>query len=318
MKILLFFSILFFQSLHAAIDWPHVIAEFHKQPNTYKPRCIEGGASNVNYHVALDGGEYCIRVAPKTTQAIYSDLEIEYQVLQLLSQLNVSAHPVHFDRERRTVVTHFIPHIAIPVNLRDPTTRRGILGMLHQIEDAQLTISRQFKPYHDTIALVDKSRSFGASVLSKEFYEILLPSLQQIERVLSKNPRRSLCHLDLHSKNIVQDQKRLWIIDWEYAAMSHPYLVLASMASIERWDDAEMQALLTDYEVAARQADFYTLYLYRIVADIFWTAWNHVQAHCSPIQRPYKTWEALFQKAALERVQSPQFQICLLSLDAMD
>ena len=84
--------------------------------------------------------------------------------------------------------------------------------------------------------------------------------------------------------------------------MSHPFLVLASMASIERWDDEEMRALLADYVGVPSKEDFELLYLYRIAIDLFWTAWNHVQGNCSSLDSPYEEWERLFYEAAAGRI----------------
>lgn len=306
--------LLCFHSLYGEINWQAILGDFLEQPQNYDHVALSGGASNINYRLAINGSDYCVRMAPQTTQPLYSNLEMEYEVLKLLSHLGVSPKPIYFNRDLRTLITYYIPHLDEPINLTDSQTREAVLNMLRLIEKADVSIPRAFSPYYDTLSLVEKSYSFNAPPLSKEFHELLLPALEQIDHVLAKNPRKSLCHLDLHSKNVLKDQNQFWIIDWEYATMSHPYLVLASMASIERWEDREMEKLLTCYEKSPQEIDFYTLYLYRIVIDIFWRAWNHNQAHCSPIEMPYETWGNLYEKAALDRIKSQTFQDALKAL----
>jgi thiamine kinase-like enzyme len=121
---------------------------------------------------------------------------------------------------------------------------------------------------------------------------------------LAQNPTKVLCHLDLHGINVLKSDDRLWIIDWEYAMMSHPFLTLASMASIEGWNDEEMGRLLEDYMGSFTDADFELLYLYRIAIDLFWAAWNEFQAQNSSLNMPYSVWKERFEHAAKTRIEA--------------
>lgn len=319
MKKILFASIASFLlalQIHADTDWPQVIEEVSIAPEKYQLTPVVGGASNVNYHLTHDGSHYFVRFAPKVVESLYADLSVEYEVLDVASKLGVSTKPFYYDPEKRVLVTDFIFHDQENIDLLDPTTRQKVFELLHAIENSGVKISRTFHPYHDVMKLLETAKSLDCDTFSQEFYKVLMPSLEHIDAVLSRNPKKSLCHLDLHNKNVVKDRDRFWIVDWEYAAMSHPFLVLASMASIERWNDQQMHTLLNDYMDFPSKEDFYRLYLYRIVADLFWTAWNHVQEHCSPIDNPYADWEKLFYEAAVERVHSQQFQDAMAYLTA--
>ena len=315
MRYLFVFVFYFFTfPLHAIEDWKSFVEDFQENPAKYPHSVIHGGASNINYRVVVDGKEYFLRICPKNTKELYADIEVEYQVLKLLSPLGCSITPVFFDKEKRVMVTEYIEHDHKKLSLQDPLLQQRLFAMLHQIEDSKIKIDREFKPYQDVVDLVEKAKKYHVQNFSDEFLNTLLPALQKIERVLQKNPKKTLCHLDLHSLNLLQKEKKLWIIDWEYAAMSHPFLVLASMASIERWDDEEMKKLLSAYLEKPTEEDFYTLYLYRIAADLFWAAWNHIQKDISPIVRPYGEWEELFMKAAQERINSKTYEEALFVL----
>jgi len=305
-RLLLIPSLLLILKAHAQVDWSYVIEHIDQKPPLYHLNYIYGGASNINCHLILDNKDYFVRFAqPK--KALYADLSMEFEVLQLLSPLGVSPTPLFYHPEKGILVTHFIPHEEDKIDLLDPATRQGVIALLHTIENANITISRTFQPYRDVIRLVEHAHAVTTAPLSAEFYHSLLPALQDMEATLSKNTKKSLCHMDLHGKNILKNQDRFWIIDWEYATMSHPFLVLASMASIERWNDQQMQTLLKDYTPSPTLEDFYRLYLYRMIADIFWTVWNHVQLYCSTIDYPYSKWEKLFEDAALQRLSSQQY-----------
>lgn len=258
---------------------------------------VEKGASNHNYQLIVEDTSYFVRYAPKK-QAMYADLSVEAEVLELLKPLDISSKPLYYDQENHILVTTFIENEGGPTDLSNPLIRKEVLALLHKIETSGITISRVFEPYRDIMNLVKHS----PTPLPSSFYD-QLPILKQIDNFLAKNPLKTLCHLDLHGKNVLQREGRFWIIDWEYAMMSHPYLVLASMASIERWSDAEMRDLLSEYLEAPTEEDFEILYLYRIVADLFWAAWNHIQNFESLLNNPYQEWSELFLQAALERIR---------------
>lgn len=309
MKRICFFLCLYFTlSLHAEIDWPHIIEDITAAPETCEITPVVGGASNVNYRLLHSGVQYFVRFAPKTIESLYADLGIEYEVLDKMQALDVSAKPFYYDPSQRVLVTDYITQDSDKIDLLDSVTRRNVFELLHRIEDSGIKIPRTFRPYHDVMNIVQTAKDLRCDTFEEAFYNELLPALKLIDAALAKYPKKTLCHLDLHSKNIVKGNDRYWIVDWEYAAMSHPFLVLASMASIERWDDQEMHTLLSDYMTAPTADDYTCLYLYRIVTDILWTAWNHVQEHYSPIDNPYAAWEQLFYESALARVRSAEFQ----------
>ena len=171
--------------------------------------------------------------------------------------------------------------------------------MLKRVENEKLDVDRVFHPYLETLALVKKA----VAPLPQGFHEKALSALMKISKKLEQYPKKTLCHLDLHHKNILRKGDRLFFIDWEYAAMSHPYHTLASMASIERWSDEMMWQILGNYTDRPTQQDRDCMALYRIVSDLFWTAWCHLQMENPSTNSPYKEWRDLFFLAAMERIE---------------
>lgn len=288
--------------VHGAIDWQMVTEEIYANPAAYALKPIGGGASNRNYHLCLEGSHYFIRIAPKSTALLDADIEVEYQVLQSLCGLNISPEPIYFNKDKRILIMEFIQEEE-EIDLLDPEVRGKVMSLLHQIENLDINIDREYCPFRDILTLVETVDALG-EILPEGFNQELLPALKKIDSLLSKIKHKKLCHFDLHHKNILKSNGRFFIVDWEYATMSDPFLTLGSMASIERWSDRQMDELVQDYSKSRNYEDFYRLYLYRIVADIHWVVWNHVQSKLSTIDLPYRTWERLFFESALERVRS--------------
>lgn len=296
-----------FQSCFAAPNWPQVIDQLEKDRTQLDLQPIHLGASNTNYILKTEEGPFFIRVAPKNQVQLYADLEIENEVLENLSELNICAKPLYFDREKGVLVTDYLSHDAKALSLKDPELRAKVFERLRAIHNSNISISRTFSPQKDIQKLVLMCYEVDTEKLKNHYFTKLFPALEKIDLILGKNPQKALCHLDLHSKNLLQKDETVYLIDWEYATMSHPLLILASMASIERWNDETMFQALEQYVENPTKEDQNTLYLYRIVADQFWAVWNHIQVKLSPTDNPYHIWEELFEKEAVERIESETF-----------
>ncbi len=295
----LIYSLLLIAPLGAA-DWPELVDAVLSSSSEHSVEQIHGGASNINYKIECDSKSYFVRVAPLKQESYFADIAVEYEALSKLASLKLTPQPFYFDPIKKILVTEFVPHSQQRVDLLDRHTRRSVMEMLHRIEASGAAISRHFAPYEQTLHL---ARLVGKNY-KKQFKNRYGAALQKIDAILAKNPKKTLCHLDLHGLNIIKSENGLLFVDWEYAMMSHPFLVIASMASIERWDDKEMKLMLEDYMGTYTEEDYRLLYLYRIAIDLFWTCWNALQSQDSPLDIPFATWERLFEEAACERLHS--------------
>ncbi len=52
-----------------------------------------------------------------------------------------------------------------------------------------------------------------------------------IKNILQQDKRLVPSHNDLVLENILFDKRRIWIIDWEYAAMASPYWDIATLCN---------------------------------------------------------------------------------------
>lgn len=293
-----------------AIDWHALTEEIFYHPELFDLQPVDKGASNSNYLLTYEGTTYFIRCGSPNVEIVNGSMEIEYYVLDELKEYHISPWPFYFNKDKKILVLEYIQNDNKEIVLEDASIRGKVLSLLHQIEDLEIEIPRFYQPYQEILKYVELAKSSG-DPLPEAFYNEMLPALKKIDERLTKIQNWKLCHFDLCHKNILKSNDRLWIIDWEYATMGDPLLNLASIASIQRWDDDQMEILLQDYNPNKEKADFYRLYLYRIMTDIHWFLWNHIQNTRSTINAPYQIWSKLFFDAALKRIKSP---LCLEAL----
>lgn len=282
------------------INWEELTEKIYETPEAFDLTPIGEGSTNANYRLLFNECHYFVRIAPVSAEDLGASIEIEYEVLQAIKNLYIAPKPIYLNINRRILVTEFM-HGVHEVNLQDPHTRQKVFELMHAIDTAGITLSRDFHPYLKVIHLTTLTQTFNDPIFNDE----ILPTLKTIDQFLSEIQEKQLSHFDLHHGNILTDNTRIWFVDWEYATSGHPFLSLASMASTERWDDNQMKTALLEYLPHASQKDYYALYLNRIVMDIHWAAWCHVQQTLSCLDMPYATWEAEYMANILNRIKSP-------------
>jgi thiamine kinase-like enzyme len=99
---------------------------------------------------------------------------------------------------------------------------------------------------------------------------------RQVEAARGRAPER-LCHNDLIVANIIDDGKRLRIVDWEYAGMGDVFFDLACVAAHAGLDAEERAVLLEAYAGSARPQDVRALELMRFMAEFREAMWALAQ-----------------------------------------
>jgi aminoglycoside phosphotransferase (APT) family kinase protein len=72
---------------------------------------------------------------------------------------------------------------------------------------------------------------------------------------LEKDKRRVFSHNDVNPANLLWDGAQVWIVDWEGAALAHPYLDLATFAAFLNFSDDDAVGLLAIQEGQAITAE---------------------------------------------------------------
>jgi hypothetical protein len=68
---------------------------------------------------------------------------------------------------------------------------------------------------------------------------------------LASDERRVLSHNDVNPANLLWDGSQVWMVDWESAALAHPYLDLATFVTFANLSDDEAVDLLAIQERSA-------------------------------------------------------------------
>jgi thiamine kinase-like enzyme len=207
---------------------------------------LPGGMTNTNF-VVIDGGE-------KFVVRIGDDIPV-HQVMRFNERAaSIAAHaaglsPEIVHAEPGALVMRFIEGRALTAeDLGRPDVLPRVVELLRRCHRELPKHLRGpaliFWPFHvlrDYAATIETGRSRWARELPR-----LRALVERFERALGPT-EIVFGHNDLLPSNFIDDGKRLWLIDWDYAGFSTPLFDLANLAGHGGFDPAQERLLLASY-----------------------------------------------------------------------
>lgn len=283
---LLSFSLIFSQERQDS----RLLKTLSKLPNwdasTASIQKIEGGLTNINYKVRVDFTDYFVRCSSSQNHFLGITLEKEWRCHSLAAQAGLSPSLIFYSPEDRILITAFIETQGRKVDLRDRDTQSRFCRLVRAMHgNGQLAFANVFCPFTCIHHYFRDARALGVS-LPTHLFDSILPAIATLRDKIYLTPVKTVpCHLDLHRGNVLDDGARLWLIDWEYAAIGDPLFDLAVVTSTENFSEEEMQTILKTYfdGRTPTQKEMQYFYFMRVLSDVRWALWCYIQCKISTI-----------------------------------
>jgi thiamine kinase-like enzyme len=235
---------------------------------------LQGGLSNRNYTAADAGGRYVVRLGEDVP---------EHGILRRNEELasraaaaaGVSPELVH--AEPGALVFRFVAGRTLaPGEVRRGDTLPRVLDLLRR---AHAEIPRhiagtppQFRVF-DVLGAYAATLKRGGSRMTGELPR-LMEAAEALERAAGSDAP-AFCHNDLLAANLIDDGKRLWLVDWEYGGLNAPLFDLANLVSNNGLDPAQTDWLLAAYygraPDAARRRAFAAMAAASLLREAMWS-----------------------------------------------
>ena len=266
----------------------HAIARvpMWRNPTDLKVSPLDGGITNRNYRVDMDGESFHLRLAGENTEMLGIDREHEYRAAQVAGELGIAPEVVYFIRPEGYLITRFIPGRPIlPEELRQP-------GNLQQVVEALRTlhVTRRIPGVFNSFQVVRDYTKIARhyNVEFPEHFDWLIEQMNDAESALNTQPL-SLhpCHNDLLNANFLLGD-RLYILDWEYAGMGDIVFDLANFSNNHELSAGEDRLLLDCYFGEASSRNLAHLNIMKIMSDFREAMWGQVQAGISDLDFDFR------------------------------
>lgn len=251
---------------------------------------LMGGITNRNYLVGNDGRRFVVRLG--------SDIPVHH-----ISRLNeVAASRAAHAAGLSPAVIHHEPGILVldyidarPLSaddIREPTMLARVVSL---VRSCHRDVGRHFRGPAVIFWVFHVVRDYAAALeaggsrhgpLLRSFLDIA----EQLER--EAGPFEiAFGHNDLLAANFLDDGKRLWLIDWDYAGFNTPLFDLGGLASNNEFSEAEESVMLEAYFEAPATDDLLRRYQAMKCASLLReTMWSMVSEIHSDIDFDYSSY----------------------------
>jgi thiamine kinase len=187
---------------------------------------LPGGTVNRSFRVATDAGQFVLRMNAIEGELLGANHEREAQLQQAAADAGVAPPLVYADSQGRFLIAKFIDgRVWQAADLESPAGVRRLGARLRVLHDIAAPAAAPFD-------LAARLRDYCTRLVAARPAEsaLFLRLLQRSEATLALCTdgarKASIVHNDLHHSNLIEAD-RLYLIDWEYAAVADPIFDLA-------------------------------------------------------------------------------------------
>lgn len=225
---------------------------------------IETGLSNDNYLITLSKNErFVVRIARENPLL---DRKCEDKIVKILKPYDINVPCIYFNNENGNKITVYQKgHHIDTYELDDLKKVALLLKRLHSLE---LKCNRDF----DSLT---KLKTYYYNLIDKPFplskYEKLI---NEYQHYINKD-KKILCHNDIVRGNLLFSNDKVYLIDYEYAAMNSPMFDLASFISENNIDDEASinYFLITYFGEEVNKEMMEKFYIFHCFQDLLWSLW---------------------------------------------
>ena len=265
---------------------------------------LDGGITNRNYKVEVDGAAYVLRMGGQKTELLGIDRTVEHAASLRAEEIGVGPAVVDFVQSEGWLVTRFIAGRGVsPQEMRSPSVLPRVAAALQRLHSAAAIPGR-----FDAHAVVEVYRA------ESETHGIEMPREFAAARDVSERIRAARgpqplvpCHNDLLNANFLDDGA-IRIVDWEYAGMGDRFFDLANFSVNHEFGVDDDRRLLAAYFGAERETDLAALRLMRFMSDFREAMWGVLQSGISELDFDFKGYAAKHFGRLEKTASEPEFE----------
>ena len=224
-------------------------------------RCepVEGGITNRNFRVEHGNELFFVRLGEDIPEhGVYRFNELAAS--RAAFACGISPEVVH--AESGAMVLRFIEGKTLEAeNLRDHSTMQKVVSLLkkcHQEMPQHLPGTTLIFWVFQVVRGYANTLRKGQSRMIPEIYRFMEIN-KQLEKTVGAVEMK-FGHNDLLCGNFIDDGRRLWLIDWDYAGFNSPLFDLANLASNNEYSENLEKQLLEMYFEKTVSADLWKRY----------------------------------------------------------
>ncbi len=271
---------------------------------------LSGGLTNVNLKVTTSEQTVVVRIPQAGSELLSIDRRAEHLNSRAAADAGVGAPVLEFHEDPFLLVIGFLEG----KTFNDDDLRNG--GHLARVAAScrQLHSGERFVSDFD---MFEVQRTYLGIVQEHGFrlperYLEFADKVEQIKRVFAAKPAATVpCNNDLLAGNFIDDGKKLWLIDYEYAGNNDACFELGNIWSEAGLTMDQLEELMEAYDGRLLRHRVARARLWGLMSKYGWTLWGSIQHSVSPIDFDFWSWGMEKYDRAVEEFDGPEFESLL-------
>jgi thiamine kinase-like enzyme len=273
---------------------------------TYAVQDLPGGLSNRNLKVITDTNTLVVRISHTNTGLLAIDRDDEYHNSVAAAEAGVGAPVVEYRPDLGAMVVGFLD--ARPCSkgdLADTPRLERIVTACRRLHSGRRFRNRfdmfRLQPFYLSVALDHGFRL-------PERYLDFMPQVERIKAALAATDTVIVpCHNDLLAENCLDDETRVWLIDYEYSGNNDPCFELGNL-----WSESDLRLELLDEMITSYYGFFdpqkaARARLQGLMSKYGWTLWASIQDSAAPLDFDFWGWGMEKYERAVAEFEGPDF-----------
>ena len=206
---------------------------------------LMGGLNNHSWRLEAAGLRYVVRLSSSGDESLGVDRGSEAALLAAAGAAGLAPTLVFCDLENRLLITQYVDgEVWTLADAREPRNIARMAHALTRLHGLEPPAGVRVRSFHEqALRLETVVRATGGATDAR----LTARAGEVFARLDAANARRAPCHDDLHHLNVVDDGRRLVLIDWEYGGLGDPIFDLASFVSYQALDANAVAQFLAAY-----------------------------------------------------------------------
>ena len=245
-------------------------------------RPLDSGMTNRSFIFTCEENDYIFRVPGEGTDKLINRKH-EYDVYQVIRDKGICDDIIYINPENGYKITRFVKksHKCNPNDINDVKRCIEFLKKFHN----KFTVGH----YFDVFKEIERYESLlDCPPAYTDYYELKEKIFSLKSYIDAQQKDCCLSHIDSVCDNFLLTDDRVYLIDWEYAAMQDPHIDIAMFAIYAMYNREEIDRLIDIYFENHCTHDIrIKIYCYIAVCGFLWAVWCEYKAQLGVLFEEY-------------------------------
>jgi len=277
---------------------------------------IHGGLTNVNWKIRVqeDGANYFLKI-PGSGTDVFIDRALAHEAAVKVAATGHAPKLLHYIEEDDIEVHEFLEGFRScnVGDLMDGVIRANVVRAYRDIHQTQ-TLSRTKTGFEQMAERLAQTKAYGGP-LPRDLDYLLWQCGRAEQAVTAAGMSLCACYNDAYVTNyMVDSEKNIKIIDWEYGSNNDPYWDLAVFSLENFFSRDVIREVLEIHDGACTPAAEARIHLYGAVAGVTWGLWAALQSKISALPVDFAKYSELLMLRTRHAMRQPAWEEALATL----